>query len=55
MPSAVERLTQFIRHDMRMSHICQPVMIRTLLEHDGAASTRQIAAAFLAHDESQLE
>jgi diadenosine tetraphosphate (Ap4A) HIT family hydrolase/5-methylcytosine-specific restriction endonuclease McrA len=32
-----------------------PVMIRELLQHGGRASIRQIAAAFLAHDESQLE
>ena len=48
-------MTQFIRNEMRMAHIYQPVMIKTLLEHGGVASTRQIAAAFLAHDESQLE
>ena len=57
MPSAVEQLTQFIRREMRMSHIYQPLMIKTLLENGGEAATRQIAAAFLAHDETkgQLE
>ena len=40
---------------MRMSHIYQPVMIRELLERGGEASIRDIAAAFLARDESQLE
>jgi diadenosine tetraphosphate (Ap4A) HIT family hydrolase len=40
---------------MRMAHIYQPVMIRELLQHGGRASIRQIAAAFLARDESQLE
>jgi hypothetical protein len=30
---------------MRMSHVYQPVMIKQLLEHDGRASIRQIAAA----------
>jgi diadenosine tetraphosphate (Ap4A) HIT family hydrolase len=38
-----------------MSHIYQPVMIRELLTHCGRASIRNIAAAFLAHDASQLE
>jgi ATP adenylyltransferase len=40
---------------MRMSHIYQPVMIRELLTHGGKASIRNIAAAFLARDTSQLE
>jgi len=38
-----------------MSHIYQPVMIKELLTHGGKASIRNIAAAFLACDESQLE
>jgi ATP adenylyltransferase len=38
-----------------MSHIYQPVMIRELLTHGGKASIRNIAAAFLARDASQLE
>ncbi len=38
-----------------MSHIYQPVMIRELLNRGGKASIRDIAAAFLARDESQLE
>jgi hypothetical protein len=38
-----------------MSHIYQPVMLKTLIEAGGRASIRQIAAAFLARDESQLE
>jgi diadenosine tetraphosphate (Ap4A) HIT family hydrolase len=40
---------------MRMSHIYQPVMIRELLTHGGKSSIRNIAAAFLARDVSQLE
>jgi diadenosine tetraphosphate (Ap4A) HIT family hydrolase/5-methylcytosine-specific restriction endonuclease McrA len=40
---------------MQMSHIYQPVMLKTLLEHHGTASIRQIAQAFLARDESQIE
>jgi len=38
-----------------MSHIYQPVMIRELLKRGGKASVRNIAGAFLARDESQLE
>jgi ATP adenylyltransferase len=40
---------------MRMSHIYQPVVLKTLLQGRGHASLRAIAAAFLAKDESQLE
>ena len=38
-----------------MSHIYQPVMIKELLQSGGKASIRNIAAAFLSRDESQLE
>ena len=38
-----------------MAHIYQPVMIRELLQNGGKASIRNIAAAFLSRDESQLE
>lgn len=38
-----------------MSHIYQPVMIKTLIKNEGAASIRQIASEFLGKDESQLE
>jgi hypothetical protein len=38
-----------------MAHIYQPVMIRELLTRGGKASIRNIAAAFLARDASQLE
>ena len=32
---------------MQMSHIYQPVMLRTLLAHSGKATIRRIAAEFL--------
>jgi ATP adenylyltransferase len=54
-PSAFMVLRDFIRSRMRMSHIYQPVMLRTLITHSGKATIRQIAAEFLARDESQLE
>jgi ATP adenylyltransferase len=38
-----------------MSHVYQPLMIKTILTGGGAATRRQIAAAFLAADISQLE
>lgn len=38
-----------------MSHVYQPIMIRTMLEGGGAATRRQIAAAFLGADLSQVE
>lgn len=48
-------LRRFLESDMAMSHVYQPLMIRTILEGGGAATLRQIAAAFLAADLSQLE
>lgn len=51
----VDRLKAFIETGMAMSHVYQPVMIRTMLEGGGAATRRQIAAAFLGADLSQLE
>jgi 5-methylcytosine-specific restriction endonuclease McrA len=51
----VERLRSFLETKMAMSHVYQPVMIRTILEGGGAATRRQVAAAFLAADLSQLE
>ena len=38
-----------------MSHIYQPVMLMELLNRGGSASRREIAAALLHRDESQLE
>src|SRR5215469_2697103 len=45
----------FIQNGMRMSHVYQPVMLMTLLEGGGKASTAAIAKAILEHDESQIE
>jgi hypothetical protein len=52
---ASERLKKFIQKQMRMSDIYQPVMIKTLLGNAGRATIREVASAFLAHDESQIE
>jgi ATP adenylyltransferase len=54
-PSTADQLKDFLKNRMRMSHIYQPVMLRTLLVGDGRASTRDIAAAFLALDQAQIE
>jgi 5-methylcytosine-specific restriction endonuclease McrA len=53
--SAFQRLKDFLTRQMRMSHLYQPLMLRTLIEKGGLASLRDIASAFLAHDESQIE
>ena len=55
MASPFENFRDFIQKQMRMSHIYQPVMISELIKHRGKASIRNIAAACLAGDESQLE
>ncbi|MEM3099708.1 MAG: HIT domain-containing protein [Nitrososphaerales archaeon] len=47
-------LKDFITLRMRMQHIYQPVMIKTLLKAGGKASVRTIAKTFLQH-ESQIE
>jgi ATP adenylyltransferase len=39
---------------MKLSHIYQPLVIRTLTEAGGTATLRQLAHAFVAQDESQL-
>ena len=55
MSQAYDRLRDFLDHKMRMAHVYQPVMLEVLLGNGGSASIREIAAAFLAHDESQAE
>src|ERR1700690_4228926 len=53
--NSFKNLRDFIQNRMRMSHIYQPVMIKELLKRGGKANIRNIAAAFLARDASQLE
>ena len=55
MSSAFDRLRLFLTEQMQMSHIYQPLMLKTLVERGGWASIRHIAAAFLSRDESQIE
>jgi diadenosine tetraphosphate (Ap4A) HIT family hydrolase len=47
-------LTDFLENKMRMSHIYQPLFIRSLVDAGGSATLRQLAHSFLAQDESQL-
>src|SRR5210317_458311 len=48
-------LHDYITNRMKMSHIYQPVMLKVLLENNGAASIEQIASALLSYDQSQVE
>jgi hypothetical protein len=47
-------LRDFITERMRMSHIYQPLLIRSLLEAGGTATVRQLAADFHRLNEPQL-
>jgi diadenosine tetraphosphate (Ap4A) HIT family hydrolase len=55
MSADFERLKEFLNSQMRMTHVYQPVMIRTLLASNGAASVTEIAKALLAEDRAQIE
>jgi ATP adenylyltransferase len=50
-----QQLETYIRDQMRMSHVYQPVMLQVLLEKGGTASTEDIANALLSCDRSQVE
>jgi diadenosine tetraphosphate (Ap4A) HIT family hydrolase len=50
-----QQLETYIREQMRMSHVYQPVMLQLLLERGGVASTEDIAKALLSYDRSQVE
>lgn len=49
-----EQLVDFISSKMKMSHIYQPLLIRSLVDAGGSAILRQLAQFFLSQDESQL-
>ena len=49
-----EKLTDFLENKMSMSHIYQPLLIRSLIDAGGSATIRQLSNYFLAQDESQL-
>jgi ATP adenylyltransferase len=48
-------LETYIREQMRMSHVYQPVMLQVLLQKGGSASTEDVAKALLSYDRSQVE
>ena len=47
-------LVDFVQNKMRMSHIYQPLLIKSLVDAGGLATLRQLSNAFLSEDESQL-
>jgi len=47
-------LINFIENRMSMSHIYQPLLIKSLIEAGGSATIRQLSHNFLSQDESQL-
>lgn len=49
-----EQLVDFLTRQMKMSHIYQPLLIRSLVDAGGSATLRQLATFFLSQDESQL-
>jgi len=50
-----KKLSDFIRKQMRMSHIYQPVMLMKLLKNRGRASVTEIAKTLLSYDISQVD
>jgi ATP adenylyltransferase len=48
-------LIDFIENKMKLSHIYQPLLIKSLIESGGTATIRQIANGFLSQDESQIQ
>ena len=53
--SAFSRIRNFISTAMQMSHVYQPVMLRTLIDKGGKASISEVAQALLAEDRAQLD
>jgi ATP adenylyltransferase len=49
-----EELVEFIEQRMRMSHVYQPVMLKTLLGNNRECSETTIARELLQHDLSQI-
>ena len=49
-----EELRDFLTSKMKMSHVYQPLLIRSLVEAGGTATIRQMATTFLSQDESQI-
>ena len=49
-----EELRNFITTTMKMSHIYQPLLIKSLIESGGVSTLRHLATTFLSNDESQI-
>lgn len=49
-----DEIITFINTKMKMSHVYQPLLIKTLVEAGGVATLNQLARAFAAADESQV-
>ena len=49
-----DELIDFLENRMRMSHIYQPLFIKSLVNVGGSATIRQVAHQFLSQDESQI-
>lgn len=47
-------LKEFLESKMKLVHIYQPLLIKSLVDAGGSATVRQLAGVFLVHDESQL-
>jgi hypothetical protein len=50
-----EDLRQFIKRNMRMSHVYQPVMLRKLLQRGCCANRKDITQSLLSEDRSQSD
>jgi ATP adenylyltransferase len=50
-----QELLTFVTTKMQMSHIYQPLLIKTLVDADGMATIRQIAYSFVTQDEGRLQ
>lgn len=48
------QLVEFVAKKMKMSHVYQPLLIKTLVEAGGAATIRHVARAFAAADDAQV-
>jgi ATP adenylyltransferase len=50
----VQALVDFIKNDMKMSHVYQPLLIQSLAESGGQATLRDLAVKFLSIDEAEI-
>lgn len=51
----ISKLEDFIENRMRMSHVYQPLLIRSLLDAGGKATIRNIATDFAKEDEALIQ